>query len=131
MSTCNNLLQYGIKFSLTTEHTMDPDGPAFRKDLQKFAAVCRIVRGIKGARVGAIGARPAAFNTVRYSEKLLERAGITVVTCDLSEAFGRAVRIKADDPKLKTKLESIHSYVPVQRYPIRIDAAHGQAGRGD
>ena len=28
------------------------------------------------ARFGALGARPTAFNTVRYSEKLLERSGI-------------------------------------------------------
>ena len=37
------------------------------------------------ARVGAIGARPAAFNTVRFSEKLLEASGISVETLDLSE----------------------------------------------
>jgi L-fucose isomerase-like protein len=117
MSTCNNLLQYGIKFSLTTEHCMDPEGAPFRSDLQKFAAVCRIVRGLRSARVGAIGARPAAFNTVRYSEKLLERSGITVVTYDLSEAFGRAARVKADDPKLKAKLESMNAYVPANGIP--------------
>ena len=37
----------------------------------------RLPRGARAApaRLGAIGARPAAFNTVRYSEKLLERAG--------------------------------------------------------
>ncbi len=85
MSTCNNLLQYGIKFSLTSQHCMDPEGADFRRDLQRFAATCRVVRGLKTARVGAIGARPAAFNTVRYSEKLLERSGITVVTYDLSK----------------------------------------------
>jgi len=112
MSTCNNLYQYGIKYSLTSQHCMDPLSAEFRKDLSDFAAVCRIVRGLRSARVGAIGARPAAFNTVRYSEKLLERSGITVVTWDLSEAFGRAARINADDPKLKAKLESINAYIP-------------------
>ena len=44
-----------------------------------------MVRGLRGARVGAIGARPAAFQTVRYSEKLLQSTGITVVPVDLSE----------------------------------------------
>ena len=117
MSTCNNLLQYGIKFSLTTEHCMDPEGAAFRNDLAKFSAVCRIVRGLRNMRVGAIGARPAAFNTVRYSEKLLERSGITVVTWDLSEAFGNAARLKGDDPKLKAKLETMTAYVPANGIP--------------
>lgn len=117
MSTCNNLMQYGIKYSLTTQHTMDPESPAFRQDLHKFAAVCRIVRGLRGARIGAIGARPAAFNTVRYSEKLLERSGISVDTLDLSELFGRAGRIKADEPRLKAKLEAINSYVSAGQVP--------------
>ena len=75
MSVCNNLRQYGIPYSLTTRHTMPPGQPAFADDLQRFAATCRVVRSLKHARIGAIGARPAAFNTVRYSEKLLEQAG--------------------------------------------------------
>jgi len=94
MSACNNLSQYGIKFSLTSLHTVDPESESFRSDLSRFASTCRVVRGLKSARVGAIGARPAAFNTVRYSEKLLERSGITVETLDLSEVFGRAARLK-------------------------------------
>ena len=57
---------------LTTQHTVDPKSIEFRQDLHDFAATCRVVRGLKGLRIGAIGARPAAFNTVRFSEKLLE-----------------------------------------------------------
>src|SRR5580698_4968902 len=68
MSVCNNLRQYGIRYSLTTLHTVDPSTPAFAADLRRFTATCNIVRKLKNARVGAIGARPAAFNTVRYSE---------------------------------------------------------------
>ncbi len=117
MSTCNNLSQYGIKFSLTTLHTVDPESQGFREDLRRFAATCRVVRGLKGARVGAIGARPAAFNTVRYSEKLLERSGISVDTLDLSEVYGRAARLKADDTRLKAKLEKITAYVPTKGVP--------------
>ncbi len=88
MSICNNLKQYGIPYSLTTLHTEAPDSAEFRQDLQQFAAVCRIVKGFRNLRIGAIGARPTAFNTVRYSEKLLERSGITVETLDLSEVMG-------------------------------------------
>ena len=44
-----------------------------------------MVNGLRHARIGAIGARPAAFQTVRYSEKLLQAAGVTVVPVDLSE----------------------------------------------
>lgn len=117
MSTCNNLTQYGIPFSLTRLHTVDPESEDFRSDLRRFASVCRVVKGLRGARIGAIGARPAAFNTVRYSEKLLERTGISVDTLDLSELFGRAARLKADDPALKERIESMHAYVPTGGVP--------------
>jgi L-fucose isomerase-like protein len=117
MSACNNLMQYGIKYTLTTLHTVDPESESFHEDLQRFAAICRVVKGLRTARVGNIGARPAAFNTVRFSEKLLERSGISVETIDLSEVFGRANRLKVDDPKVKAKLEAVKSYVPTGQTP--------------
>ena len=83
MSACNNLRQYGIPYSLTTLHTEAPDSAEFAKDLEWFAAVCRVVKGLRNLRIGALGARPTAFNTVRYSEKLLEASGISVETLDL------------------------------------------------
>ncbi len=117
MSVCNNLRQYGVKYSLTTLHTVDPESASFRADLRNFAATCRVVRGLRGARVGVIGARPAAFITVRYSEKLLERAGISVESIDLSEVFGRALKLAENDPKVKAKVEQIKAYVPVRNTP--------------
>ncbi len=78
MSACNNLAQYGIPYSLTSRHTEAPNSEIFRHDLDWFAAVCRVVRGLRRLRIGAIGARPAAFNAVRYSEKILEASGISV-----------------------------------------------------
>ena len=117
MSVCNNLRQYGIRYSLPRLHTSPPDHPSFREDLRWFASVARIVKGLRGARLGAIGARPAAFNTVRYSEKLLERHGISVVTVDLSDILGRVGRLGADDPEVKRKLEAIRAYVPTRGVP--------------
>jgi len=117
MSACNNLRQYGVKYSLTTLHTVDPESDSFAADLQRFVSTCRVVRGLRNARIGALGARPAAFNTVRYSEKLLERAGISVETLDLSEAFGRAERLDADDEAVRAKREAIVAYAPTQGVP--------------
>ncbi len=117
ISVCNNLWQYGIRYTLTSQHTVDPSSEAFRADLKNFAATCRVVKGLKNLRVGVLGARPAAFNTVRFSEKLLEHAGITVETLDLSEVFGRINRLPDDDPAVKAKLESIQGYVPTQGIP--------------
>lgn len=117
MSACNNLRQYGIQYTLTSLHTVDPQSAEFRADLQGFARTCRVVRGLRNARFGAIGARPAAFKTVRFSEKLLERAGISVETIDLSEIFGMTGRLGADDPAVKAKLEQMHAYVPAGGTP--------------
>ena len=71
--------------------------------MQRFASICRVVRGLRSARIGAMGARPEAFKTVRYSEKLLERAGISVETLDLSEVFGRIERLADDDAAVIAK----------------------------
>jgi len=117
MSACNNLRQYGIPYTLTSLHTVDPESESFRSDLRKFAATCRVVGGLKGVRIGALGARPAAFNTVRYSEKLLENAGISVETLDLSEAFGRVEKLADNDPTVAAKLEAVKSYVPTEGIP--------------
>lgn len=117
MSVCNNLRQYGIEFSLTSEHTMDPEGVAFRADLDRFAAVCRVVGSIKGARFGQIGARPAAFNTVRYSEKLLERSGISIETLDLSELIGWIRRMHDSDQPVKDKFQEIREYTNTKNVP--------------
>jgi L-fucose isomerase-like protein len=116
MSACNNLKQYGFKYSLTTNHTEDPSSPLFLKDLRDFVATCQVVAGLKGARVGLIGARPANFITVRFSEKLFERAGISTETIDLSEIFGRAQRLNGN-PKVAQKLDQIRGYVNVADTP--------------
>lgn len=117
MSVCNNLVQYRIPFTLTLQHTMDPATEAFAQDLEFFAAVCRVVKGMRRCRVGALGARPAAFNTVRYSEKLLQESGITVETLDLSEAFGRAEKLKDTDPAVKARVQAISEYAPSRHVP--------------
>ncbi len=114
MSVCNNLNQYGIPFSLTKTHTMDPESEAFRDDLRWFGSTCRVVKGLRHARFGQVGARPAAFITVRYSEKLLEEAGISVETIDLSEIFGQAVKLVDTDSRVQTKLKAIKDYIETE-----------------
>lgn len=117
MSACNVLSQYGIRYSLTSEHTQRPESPSFRRDLRQFAATCRVVKGLRGARIGAIGARPAAFKTVRYSEKVLERAGISVEPIDLSEILGRIARLKDKDAAVQKKLGEMMAYVDTSGVP--------------
>ncbi|MGA2976596.1 MAG: fucose isomerase [Spirochaetia bacterium] len=120
ISVCSNLSQYGIRWTDTTEHTCPVDGPELAADLERFARLCRVVRGMRGARVGAIGSRPAAFQTVRYSEKLLQAAGVTVVPVDLSEILAAAERIQETVKEVQEKLTAIRDY---GRIPERIPAS--------
>jgi L-fucose isomerase-like protein len=117
MSCCNNMMQYGIQYSLTTLHTEAVQSAEFKADLEWFSAVCRIVKGLKNLKIGSIGARPAAFNTVRYSERILESNGISVDPIDLSEIFGRINRMADNDPTAQEKLAAIKGYVATQGIP--------------
>lgn len=110
ISVCNNLYQYGIAWTDTASHTNDVDGKEFAADLDRFIRVCRTVRGLQHARIGAIGARTQAFQTVRYSEKLLQASGITVTTVDMSEIIAAAKAIADADPAVKKKLSDIGAY---------------------
>ena len=117
ISVCNNLRQFAIPFSLTELHTVPVRSPEFRKDLDNFLAVCRVAGGLRRARIGAVGARPNAFNTTRYSEKLLQASGIGVSTIDLSDVFGRAQKLADGDPRVQTKLRDIGAYADVSIVP--------------
>jgi len=117
ISVCNNLRQAGIAYTLTKSHTVKAASAEFKKELDDFASVCRIVRGLKGARFGAIGARTGAFNTVRYSEKILELSGISIETIDLSEILGRVALLADNDRLVKRKLSAIKKYVSTESIP--------------
>jgi L-fucose isomerase-like protein len=104
ISVCCNLRQYGIPFTDTATHTVALDSPAFAQDLARFANVCRVANGLRQARIGAIGARPGAFQTVRASEKLLQASGVTVVPVDLSEIIAAAGRVDVKSARAKKRL---------------------------
>ena len=110
LSVCNNFYQYGIKFTDTIYHTYSLDSDEFTKDLVKFAAICRVVKGLTNLRVGAIGTRPIGFQTMRYSEKLLQKYGITIVPVDMSEIIAAANKIDENDPAVKEKVDAIQMY---------------------
>ncbi|MFX0060168.1 MAG: L-fucose/L-arabinose isomerase family protein [Candidatus Heimdallarchaeota archaeon] len=110
ISVCSVLYQYGIPYSLTTSHTCSIKSEEFKEDIKKFEKVCNIVSKLKGARFGQIGTRPNAFETVRYSEKILEFNGITIEPIDLSEIFGQINRLDNNDPKVNEKIQFIKNY---------------------
>ena len=117
ISVCNNLRQKGIPYTLTMDHTTDPRSDAFREDMEMFAATCRVVNGLHNVRIGALGARPAPFTTIRYSEKLLEDSGISVETLDLSDLFARCDKLADDDADVQRKLKEVTGYCNTKAVP--------------
>ncbi len=117
ISVCNVLVQSGIPYSLTSQHTCVIKSEIFKHDLLKFEKVCKIVNKVPTLRLGQIGTRPNAFETVRYSEKILEYNGISVESIDLSEIFGEIRRLNDEDPKIEEKIQFIKDYTPTASFP--------------
>ena len=110
LSLCNNLYQYGIRYSLTAKHVCALDSEDFRADVDRFARVCAVVKAMRTARIAQLGARVTPFRTVRYSEKLLQKSGMTVVTEDMSELFADAWLLGDGDPAVAAKAKEIRAY---------------------
>src|SRR5215475_16168340 len=55
ISVCNNLRQFGFKYSLTRDHTVAVLDPRFKEDLLSFVQTCKVVRGLNRVRIGAVG----------------------------------------------------------------------------
>ena len=109
LSLCNNLYQYGMKYSLTRSHVCAVDGEEFHADVDRFAKVCAVVKAMRTARIGQIGARVMPFRTVRYSEKLLQSSGITVETEDFSEILADIAQL-TDEAQIDAKIREIEAY---------------------
>ena len=88
--------QYGIPFTVFAPHVVHPLSDAFKSNLRDFAAVCRVVKGMKRLTMGVFGARTTAFKTVRFDEITLQKYGITVETFDLSAVIHRMENMAED-----------------------------------
>lgn len=109
--------QYRIPFTVYKPHVVHPLTAAFRRNLDDFAAVCRVVKGMKRFNLGCIGARTTAFKTVRFDEVTLQRYGINVESFDLSELIF-AVQNKADsDPAVQEKVRRLEAYADFTKVP--------------
>lgn len=102
--------QYHLPFTVFEPHVVHPLSDAFRKNLNDFAMVCRIVKGMKRFSIGAIGARTTKFKTVRYDEITLQKYGISVETYDLSELMNRVSKYSDSDEKIVKRIAELKDY---------------------
>lgn len=101
ISTCNNLRQAKIKFTNTQKHVESPTSKEFKQDLKKFKRVCKTINGLKNARLGVVGLRPNAFQTVRFSEKILESEGISVENISLIQTLQESENLDENESNVK------------------------------
>ena len=109
--------QYGVKFTALKPHVVSPSSDRFKANVDYFDRVCRVVNGMRGMVVGAIGARTTAFKTVRIDEVALQRHGITMETLDLSDVFARMKAVNSDDKAYKAKAEILKAYTSWEGVP--------------
>jgi len=78
-----------------------PNQPELRAAVTEFAGAVAVVKGLRNARIGQVGVRPAAFETVAYDEIALTRKfGQNVIPAELSDLVDQARRIAEDDPRV-------------------------------
>ena len=102
--------QYGVPFTVMKPHVVHPLSSAFAGNLRDFAAICRVVNGMKRFNLGCIGARTTAFKTVRFDEITLQKHGINVESFDLSELFEKVRELDDSDAAVAQKAESLKRY---------------------
>ena len=109
--------QYNVPFTVLKPHVVHPLSDKFQENLRDFAAICRVVNGMKRFNLGCIGARTTAFKTVRFGEIAMQKHGINVESFDLSELFAKVQEKKNDDPVVLAKIVRLKNYSDFTRVP--------------
>lgn len=109
--------QYNLPFTVMKPHVVHPLSEDFRKNLDDFAAICRVVKGMKRFNLGCIGARTTAFKTVRFDEVTLQRYGINVESFDLSELIFKVQSKSDNDNTVIEKMKHLENYTDFTKVP--------------
>lgn len=109
--------QYEVPFTVMKPHVVHPLTEKFAQNLRDFAAICRVVNGMKRFTVGCIGGRTTAFKTTRFDEIALQKYGITVEAFDLSELVYKVGQKADDDATVLAKLEHLKNYTDFSLVP--------------
>ena len=117
LSVMDVLRQNGVPFTALKPHTVHPRSPRFTENVDAFDRICRVVKGMRGLVVGAVGARTTPFKTVRCDEVALQRHGVTVETFDLSGVMARAAALPAGDDRLRTRRDRLARYTSFEGVP--------------
>lgn len=119
LSVMDVFRQNGLAFTALAPHVAAPGGDAFRRNVEHFDRVCRVVGGMRRVTVGAVGARTTPFKTVRIDEVALQRHGITVETLDLSDIFARMRSLSTGEDAYTAKAAALKAFTSWDGVPDR------------
>lgn len=117
ISIAEALRQIDVKYTVAERPICFPQDDSFAQEARRFAAVCRVVKGLRRARYGLLGARPDAFWTCRTDELALQQFGPTTVTLDLSEALAAMKAMGADEDDVKAAIAEMKADFDVSDIP--------------
>lgn len=90
-----------------------PDEPEFAAAVDPFIRAVAVVKGMKGARLGQVGVRPATFETVGYDEHALAlKFGQNIIYANLDDIVDAARRFADDDPAVAATMSSVQAEFP-------------------
>jgi len=85
-----------------------PDEPEFQNEVQEFVRAATVVKGLRGARIGQVGVRPATFETVGYDEVAMIRDfGQNVIYANLSDIADNAKGYADGDARVEEVIADI------------------------
>ncbi|MBQ9360613.1 MAG: hypothetical protein IJT96_06225 [Lachnospiraceae bacterium] len=111
--------QYGVPFTVLKPHVVHPLSEKFQENLRDFAAICRVVNGMKRFNLGCIGARTTAFKTVRFDEITMQKHGINVESMDLSDLFYRVSKLEDNDEAVVKRMAELKDYTNCSLVPAK------------
>jgi len=89
-----------------------PDEPEFAAEVDAFVRAVAVVKGLKGARIGQVGVRPATFETVGYDEAtMIRKFQQNVIYTNLSDITDKARSYEDNDPRVLEVVADIKSSV--------------------
>lgn len=89
-----------------------PHEPELRAEVETFARAVSVVKGLRNARLGQVGVRPATFETVGYDEAaLIAKFGQNVIYANMADVVDRAKALTDDDPIVAETVAAIRAGV--------------------
>ncbi len=116
-SYCGNLsLASGLyrrKIAFRYAGIFFPGEPELQKELEDFTCAVSVVKGLKGARIGQVGVRPATFETVGYDEAaMILKFGQNVIYSELADITAKAKVMEDGDARVQEVVAEIHQAAP-------------------